>query len=243
MISPRTPLKTMSLFNDFFPSSVLTILSDRRIDFSLPKGKFYLDAQQKKYLASADVAEMMNIRQVHGNHILVIDENYQSLTRSLPEADGLVTNLPGKALMVRTADCLPVFIYDPFNEVIGMVHAGWQSTQKKIVENTIQIMRKYFQSQPADIKAAFGPGIRSCCCQVTEEFSEYFPKEIERRDGHLYFDLPRANQNQLLEAGLSRENILDDLGCTCCNKKYFSYRREGEQAGRMLSLMMLKSET
>ncbi len=73
-----------------------------------------------------------------------------------------------------------------------------------------------------------------------EEFRDYFPAYVQDREGFLYADVISANRDQLLQAGIQPENILDSGICTCCNKNYFSFRRDGTKAGRMISLMMLK---
>ena len=91
----------------------------------------------------------------------------------------------------------------------------------------------------ASLKVVLGPSIRECCYQVGEEFRDYFPSHVRDRDGHLYADVIAANRDQLLQAGVRQENIIDSGICTCCNKNYFSFRRDGEKAGRMISLMML----
>jgi len=84
-----------------------------------------------------------------------------------------------------------------------------------------------------------GPSIRECCYQVGEEFRHYFPAHVKDREGYLYADVTGVNRDQLLQAGVLPENILDSGICTCCNKDYFSFRRDGAKAGRMISLMML----
>ena len=97
-----------------------------------------------------------------------------------------------------------------------------------------------FLSQPSSLKIVLGPSIRECCYQVGPEFQGFFPSHVREREGHLYLDVVNSNQEQLLQAGVRQENIFDSGICTCCNKNYFSFRRDGVKAGRMISLMMLK---
>ena len=122
---------------------------------------------------------------------------------------------------------------------IGLAHAGWRGTYKAIAAKTVQKMQEKYASQPSDLKVVLGPGIRECCYQVGEEFRDYFPSHVKDREGHLYVDVIGANRDQLLQAGVRQENIFDSGICTCCNKNYFSFRRDGAKAGRMISLMML----
>lgn len=186
--------------------------------------------------------DVLTIRQVHGSKIIVAARNAASPWSAAPEdADGVLTDRRGLAIAVRTADCLSVFIYDPRHEAIGLVHAGWRGTQQQIAARAVAIMRQQWDSGPKDLRVAFGPAIRSCCYQVGEPFLKYFPGETVRRKEGYFFDLPQANRNQLADAGVDAANIMDCGVCTYCDPMYFSYRREGESAGRMIALMMLKT--
>ena len=122
---------------------------------------------------------------------------------------------------------------------IGIVHAGWKGTYKHIALKTAQKMQEIYSSRLSDLKIVLGPSIRECCYQVGEEFRDYFPLHIKDHGGYLYADIIGANREQLLKSGIRTENIYDSGLCTCCHKNYFSYRRDGEKSGRMISLMML----
>lgn len=91
------------------------------------------------------------------------------------------------------------------------------------------------------MKAALGPSIQKQSCEVGEEFKEYFPNELSVEGGKLYLDVPQANINQLLDAGVKKENIFALKEDTYSDEKYFSYRRDGDKAGRMIHVMLLKS--
>lgn len=229
-------------FNKFFPPEVYTAITDRRVDFALPAKGAPFNAAQKKVLSvqlkdSAD--KITTIRQVHGKRVILAAPRYIK-EQKISKADAAVTDRAGFPLSVRTADCLSVFIYDPKKKAIGLVHAGWKGTFKKVTANTVAAMKKKFDSKPADLKVAFGPSIRPCCYQVGEEFKKYFPRELKKRASGLYLDVPLANRRQLLAQGVKAKNIFDINMCTFCDKKFFSFRREAEKAGRMICLMMLK---
>jgi hypothetical protein len=83
--------------------------------------------------------------------------------------DGLVTDTPRIVLAVQTADCLPVIVVDPKKRAVGVFHAGWRGTVKRIVEKGVGSMRLYFGSRPRDLRAAIGPGVHNCCYTVGEE--------------------------------------------------------------------------
>lgn len=257
-------LTTTQSFRDFFPPHVVTFTSDRSIDFTLKanvrreskKGAAPLLRSQSAFLARQlgfRLPAVLTVRQVHGRKIILAARSVQipggfygartapQRPVTLEDADGILTDRPDLAIAVRTADCLSVFLYDPRHEAIGLLHAGWRGTQQGIVAQAITLMRKHWKSNPRDLRAAFGPAIRSCCYQVGAPFLEHFPKETVKRKQGYFFDLPQANKNQLVGAGVGAANIMDCAVCTCCDPACFSYRRERESAGRMISLMMLKN--
>lgn len=92
--------------------------------------------------------------------------------------DGLITDTPGLLLAIQTADCLPVIVADPQRHAIGVFHAGWRGTVKRIVEKGIGEMRKNFGSNPKHLIAAIGPGVQGCCYQVGEEVRSKFESQF-----------------------------------------------------------------
>ena len=256
-------LMTMqSSFRDFFPPHVVTFTSDRGADFTLPKGDssfFNVDIYRKSKKGAVPLSrsqsvflaqqlgfrlpEVLTVRQVHGKRIVVAARNAAKHSVALEDADGILTDRRGLAIAVRTADCLSVFLYDPRNEVIGLLHAGWRGTRQQISARAVALMRKQWDSNPGDLRVAFGPAIRSCCYRVGASFLEHFPEETLKRKEGYFFDLPQANKNQLVGAGVGAANIMDCAVCTCCDAACFSYRRQRESAGRMISIMMLKKQS
>ena len=164
----------------------------------------------------------------------------QGASRKVRKADGILTDRTNLPIAVRTADCLPIFVYDPRNRVIGILHAGWKGTRKGIVANALSVMLKKWHTKPSELIVAFGPSIRPCCYEVGKVFKRYFPNEVYKKGEKYFLDTPLVNQRQLLKAGIKKENIYDCGTCTSCSRDFFSYRRQGEQAGRMLSVMMLR---
>ena len=235
----------MLLYNNFFPADVAALTSDRAVDFQLDKTQCSLSDAQKEFLSSQlniSLPEPVIIRQVHGNRIIVADKNFPQRGSVLEEADGLITQEPYLPLTVRTADCLPVFLYDQQRKGIGLIHAGWRGVQKNIVGRAVGLMREQWRSDPKNIKAAFGPSIRGCCYEVGKEFEDYFPGQLISRESRCYLDLFQVCYAQLMDSGVKKGNISDCGVCTCCDQNYFSFRREGQLAGRMISLIMLKEQ-
>jgi YfiH family protein len=117
---------------------------------------------------------IVTLRQVHSDVIHCID----SAPAEPLVGDGLLTSTPGLLLAIQTADCLPIILADPKRRAIGVFHAGWRGTVNRIVEKGVGEMRRWFGSKPGDLKAAIGPGIRSCCYDVGEEVREKFESQF-----------------------------------------------------------------
>lgn len=117
---------------------------------------------------------LVTLRQIHSDIIRYVDSPVES---PLP-ADGLITATPGLLLGIQTADCLPIILVDPNHHAVGVFHAGWRGTVKRIVEKGVGEMRRWFGSRPRDLKAAIGPGIRGCCYEVGEEVRQQFESQF-----------------------------------------------------------------
>lgn len=119
---------------------------------------------------------MVNLRQIHSDLIHHISEVPKDNT---PLAgDGMVTDVPGVVLAILTADCLPVIMADAKRRAVGVFHAGWRGTVKRIVEKGVGEMHRWFGADPRDLKAAIGPGIRSCCYEVGPEVRSAFEAQF-----------------------------------------------------------------
>lgn len=117
---------------------------------------------------------LITLRQIHSDVIhCVTDPPTHPLV-----GDGLVTDQPGMLLAVQTADCLPVILVDAKRQAVGVFHAGWRGTLKRIVEKGVGEMRRWFGSLPRDLKAGIGPGIHNCCYEVGPEVGERFHSQF-----------------------------------------------------------------
>lgn len=233
----------MPVFNNPFPANITAFISDRTVDFTLNKNNPDLTKKQRELLLNQlgfDLPEPRPILQVHSDKIVIVDEDSLKKRPVLHKADGLITRIPGQPLVIRTADCLPVLMYDPENKGIGLIHVGRRGAANNILREAVSQMKAEWQTKTKAIKVCLGPAIRSCCYKVGEEFQEHFPEDLTVKDGRYYLDLIQVCKSQLVDLGLQDKSILDRGICTCCDKSYFSYRREGESAGRMISLMMLR---
>lgn len=187
------------------------------------------------------------MRQVHGDRILSIDE-HGPLPERLPECDGLLTDRPGVALGIRTADCVPLFFVDRTRRVIGAAHAGWRGTALGIAARMVATLTERFSSRPDDILAVIGPAIGPCCYEVDIPVFEAFsamPGAVQflrpcREKGRWMLDLALANRLQIREAGVPSGNVYTSGLCTACRQDlFFSHRAGGGRTGRQISLIML----
>jgi YfiH family protein len=108
---------------------------------------------------------LVTLRQIHSDSIHQVDR----VPEQTLAGDGIVTDTPGLVLAVQTADCLPIILADRRRRAVGVFHAGWRGTVKRIVEKGVGEMRKHFKSDPRNLVAAIGPGVQGCCYEVGEE--------------------------------------------------------------------------
>jgi YfiH family protein len=186
-----------------------------------------------------NTADLTTVRQIHSDKVLIADK-----AGCLGEGDALISNQPGIALSVRTADCLPILMADTRNQAVAAVHAGWRGTLLEIVPKTVQAMGEQFGTRPDDLVIAIGPGIGACCFEVGPEvatqFSALFPerRDLDRR---AKIDLVETNLRLLGRNDGSVRQIATSGLCSCCQADLFhSYRRDREQAGRMVSVIRLR---
>ncbi len=191
--------------------------------------------------------------QVHDCKVALIDR--PGMTREdLEGYDAFITALPGVAIGARTADCIPVLLYDPVRRVVAAVHAGWKGTVLHISQKTIAVMAERFGCKAEDLRAVIGPGIGPESFQVGEEVVAHFKEAGFPMDriwafrgegdgspmsgGH-HIDLSQANRWLLQEAGIPTSNIQVIGIDTYTDTSFFSARREGLQCGRIINAIRL----
>jgi len=218
-------------------------------NMSLSYGDTHGALENRKRFLSAlgiDYRSLICAKQVHGNTVTFVAEKNKGsgaldYDSSIPDTDGFLTDRKNLPIAILTADCLSVFIYDPKLPAIGVLHAGWRSTEKNICGQAVKIMQEKFGSRPDRLLAGFGPSIRSCCCKMEDSFKSNFPFGLIKRDGGLYLDIALINTRQLISCGVKEKNIFDPGLCTYSqNQDFFSFRKEAEGAGRMISVIMLR---
>ncbi|MBI4559012.1 MAG: peptidoglycan editing factor PgeF [Candidatus Hydrogenedentes bacterium] len=189
-----------------------------------------------------EVHQLVQIRQVHGNRVIRLRQNpagggAESGIRPLADADGLMTDVPGQALAVFVADCVPVFLYDPKRRVGGLLHAGRQGSYSNISGHAIETMASEFGSHPADVHALLGPSAGPCCYEVSPELAKAFAAKNLPVNGR-YLDLWETNAQQLTAAGVPLKQIIVPRLCTICSGRFHSYRAHKTPARNMAVLVL-----
>lgn len=204
---------------------------------------------RRRVFASVErpVESIFDVWQIHGSQVICADAA-RPLDSLHKKADAILTNCPELTLFMRFADCVPVLLYDPVQKVIGIVHAGWQGTVKKIVGATINMMQAKYNSNPTDILAGIGPSIcvehyevgPEVVEQVNMAFGSDSAELLRGYNGSIHFDLWKANRFTLEECGV--QTIQNAGICTACNTSdWYSHRAEKGKTGRFGVIMALNA--
>jgi len=185
-----------------------------------------------------DPEQLCSCRQVHQPHVAIVTE--ASGPRLLRGFDAVTTNVTGVTLMLFSADCPLVLIYDPERGVVGAAHASWRCTTARILRRLIDVMVQQYDSRPESLLAGIGPSAGPLRYEVKEDVFQAAAglPDVEscfpRRDGRMYFDMWRANRLQLEAAGVPSERIEIAGICTLTSTEvFYSYRLEGPGCGHI----------
>jgi YfiH family protein len=204
-----------------------------------------VEQNQKRVLKalSLDPGAVFDVWQVHSAEVVICKGPRAG--REHHKADVILTDQPGIPLMMRFADCVPIMLYDPIQQAIGLAHAGWMGTARGAVLNAVQGMVDTYGSRPGDILAGIGPAIGPDHYEVGEDVIAAFEKSLGKRshayfhgNGKTYLDLWSANKDLLETAGVTRIELAGL--CTACDTdRWYSHRAEGGKTGRFAAVMSL----
>ncbi len=192
---------------------------------------------------------VVSLKQVHGTHVVVIDQSFSTSIVGFQSGDALVTNQVNVALVVRTADCVPILVADVKRKVVAAIHAGWRGTLAGVVSKTLSVLQTQFECQPETLRVAIGPSIGVCCYEVDtpviQRLQEAVPSWvdcIEKLKGQkAMLNLKKLVARQFSMGGIVETNLTQADYCTRCRSDlFYSYRREGRVEGTMMSGIMLK---
>ena len=196
-----------------------------------------------------DLQKVVLAHQIHENTVRVVTAaDCQGLDHhEYPECDGLVTNTPGLALVVFTADCTPILLSDPVTGAVGAVHAGWRGTALDICGKAVETMVSAFGCDPGNIRAAIGPNIGFCCFEtgvevphaMLETFGEAVREWIRPQGDKYYVNLKEINRHALLRAGVDKIEV--STSCTVCeSNRFWSHRVTKGQRGSQGAVILCK---
>ncbi len=161
--------------------------------------------------------------QVHGNDFCWIDKN--SDKKFVPNIDALISRKNNMALIIRTADCVPIVIYDDQEQVIAAIHAGWRSTWKKITEKVVKAISYGGDVKVSQLNCFIYPAICGNCYQVSKDVADYFPDSSIQKNDQFFVDLKKENALQIKKLGVPENRIHLNECCTRCFDGYYSFRR------------------
>ena len=189
---------------------------------------------------------LYTLEQVHGNEIHIVSQTSDWSEDTRPHADGMVTAEAGKLLGIITADCVPILMVAPQHGIVAALHAGWRGTDKTICTQAIDSLHTNWGVLPEQLWVAFGPAIGDCCYEVSQDVGEALCRKWgesgkpawQPYGGKGLLDLRLVNRLQCEDVGIPPGQIQNVGPCTFCAKdEFFSYRRQGQQAGRQLSVI------
>jgi len=177
-------------------------------------------------ITSEMLKESYTCQQIHRNKVAVKGDAH-----FYPGCDGIIAG-KNSLICLRTADCLPIFLYSPDKKIIAALHAGWRGLSMLIVAKAFEKF-KTLALNWKNVIAAIGPHIGQCCYQVDAKVAEIFASLdkkntsfVKSNEGILYLDLGGIAFNQLVKIGIPPSNIEDVNVCTSCHSEYFSWRRD-----------------
>jgi YfiH family protein len=224
------------------------LFTTRQLQFTDP-------AHVQRLASSLGARQVSMVTQVHKADVVVVKKGRSSREQQ-PEADVLVSNDPDVAIAVRAADCVPILLADRTTGSVAAVHAGWRGTAAGAVGAAVAALKREFACEPANLVAAVGPSIGSCCYEVGSELVDAFasagherhlidrwflarpPRRGSRERSPLHLDVAGANRDQLVLTGVPVDNVFMSGLCTAMNLDVLtSFRVEGDQAGRIAGVI------
>lgn len=207
-------------------SNIISAVSEKK------DGTMKLSAEnRRRFFKKFGIKDSLAVRAdlVHKNNIEIVSRKQAG--KIVKETDALITADKSLFLTITVADCLPIFIFDPEKEIIGLVHAGWRNLAGNILEKTIRKIHENFGSLPENILIGIGPGISQCHFEIKEDvlrkFKPYLKDVLIKRDDKTFLDLKKIAEIQLTNLGVKKQNIEISPECTfCLSDKYFSFRRD-----------------
>ena len=243
----------MFYFDNFYGKKILksSLLAD--FDCFFTTREFVLTSAQRDdvikdasynralLLEKTSCDEICTAKQIHSANISIVENNKYFYD----ETDALISNIENSIMLLNFADCVPIILYSPKDNVGAIIHAGWRGTALNIAFLSAEKMIDNFNIKPSNIIALIGPSIGKCCFETDYDvFDKLILDRLDKslyieKNGKYYIDLKLLNKNQLVKAGIQNIDICDY--CTCCMSDiFFSYRKEQGITARHSAIVKIK---
>lgn len=189
-------------------------------------------------------SRLVHMRQIHSDRIIVVDETYTFDTP--PECDALITDTLNLPIMIMSADCTPIILYDPIRHTCAVVHAGRAGALGEILPKTIKSMEERFGTLRENLNIVMGPSIHGCCYEINETIADEtelkgYAGALYRKDDKVFLDVNTILLQQLEALNIEPSHIEVIEHCTSCKSdEYFSYRADRQKTGRIAGLIILR---
>ena len=191
--------------------------------------EFKFDTPDNLFILFTNTKPSINyyeLKQVHSDTIIIVDDNYENNTTG----DAMITTKKNIPLAIKTADCIPILLYDKENKILALVHSGWKGTLNNITIKTINKMIDTYNTNPNNIVAYLYPSIRKCHFEIEDDVYKLFKDKITniniyttKKENKYYIDLQKIVIDSLQNIGVNK--IHDSNVCTYCHHdKFYSYR-------------------
>lgn len=191
-----------------------------------------------------EAEKLIYMRQIHSDSIIIVDEMMDF--SSPATCDALITNRPNVPLMVMSADCTPILVYDNTHNAIAAIHAGRAGALNAILPKTLEAMKAEYGTTADTVMVFLGPSIQGCCYEVNETIareteSKGYLDALRRDEMKVFLDVNTILLQQLHSLGIKKKRIEVINHCTSCQcDTYFSYRADAQYTGRIAGIIMLK---
>lgn len=200
--------------------------------------------------SSFDLKSVISVIQIHSRRIIAVDQaNLATLRRGDVRADGLISHTPNLLLLIKTADCFPIFLFDPIKKVVGLIHVGWRGAVKGIHGQALKAFENQYRSRLQDILIGIGPGICARCFisknKPEQSADPRWQPCISKKDDGWQVDIRSFVIEELKKLGIKSNHLETMNHCTFENNQFFSHRRSqetGELEGHFANVIGLRND-
>ncbi|TLD84018.1 laccase domain-containing protein [Helicobacter sp. MIT 11-5569] len=220
----QTPPSNIEKTQIHTPNGICAFLSHYPNNIAFHAGKDSKDTILKNrstLISPFHLSNLAYLNQIHGNIILNAKNG-----GFLGDGDGILITQKGIIGMIMVADCNPILLFDSKQKILMLLHGGRVGLQKGILHNALDLLQKDFHTNLQNLFIYIGPSIRACCYEVQNDVFSDSTLDCGKiiRNGKIYLDLIAVIRAQLESYNLTNHTIAPQ--CTCCNKTFFSYRRD-----------------